>query len=100
MKETIVILLFMSFIFISCSTIDRKENLRNALIEEPYQNRFRIGPILLKVNKEWLIEKDCQYFIRIGMSKKTCFETANSEYELISPKALSVNTIEKKIKNR
>ena len=52
----------------------------------------RMGPVLLKFDKEWLVEMDKKKVLRIGMSLRNFEdEELNVDYDIISPSSKSVN---------
>ena len=61
-----------------------------------YNWGFRFGPVLLKVDKDWIQKSEKENFIRLGFNNKFIapkFITEN-EYSLVSPKRLSFKTVD------
>jgi len=63
-----------------------------------FDNMFRMGPVLFKFDKEWVINDTGQKYIRVGIGKQDIYSgELDSNYDLVSPESLSFKVIEKAI---
>jgi len=105
MKELITtfcivfLLLIISFSILENKMDKEDEETNNYLdVAIVYEQMFRMGPILLKFDKEWILEENGKKYLRIGFRKGEYHtKELDKEYDNISPKSMASSTYESTI---